>query len=555
VLLTIDGSRARSISPLGYRSRGSRSNRAVEPRFATVRSSDATAHASDGKIASTGVVRWGMDIALSSTAVDADPRRRAALTLSLAIAAGAATQALFWRTGLGLNFWIWDVCSVAGSVLAFQRGAIPRAAWGAIVAASLLGFFVVRYESSWTLVIAVPSTLALLAALPLLLARRSSLDELSRVPADLLASLVRTPRAIVIAARLPGVAGEGAPPGLVRGLTRGLLLGLPTAALFTLLLATDADFARSLVRVREELGDAVLFCGWSALTAIGYLVTHTLHGNRDAEARVDATLGPYRRHGESAAASVVRRRLGVSVITWAMVVGQVTLVFGLFVAANLRHLFGGHALVRAPGSLTYATYLHAGFYEVLFATVLSVCLVVIGHTLLERNAPEARSPVPGGLLLASLEGALLVLTGITVASCWQRLGIYEDAYGASHLRLGVAFIEVAILGVVLLTFGKVVARGWTGHAGAVLGFAVVMSVVASGFNADAYVGKTNLDRARAGKALDVEYLASLSADARGVFTHPYVLADPGLAARLEARYCTVRTASWRSFRGMGRCTR
>jgi hypothetical protein len=237
-----------------------------------------------------------------------------------------------------------------------------------------------------------------------------------------------------------------------------------------------------------------------------------------------------------------------------MVIGQVTLVFGLFVAANLRHLFGGDALVRAPGSLTYATYLHAGFYEVLFATALSVCLVVVGHALLARGAAEPRSSVPGGFLLTSLEGSLLLLTGITVASCWQRLGIYEDAYGASHLRLGVAFVEVAILGVVLLTFVKVVARRWTGHGGAVLGFAVVTAIIASGFNADAYVGRTNLDRARAGKPLDVDYLTSLSPDARSVLAHPFVQEHPEIAAQLEARFCAPRHASWRSFRGTGRCS-
>jgi hypothetical protein len=212
--------------------------------------------------------------------------------------------------------------------------------------------------------------------------------------------------------------------------------------------------------------------------------------------------------------------------------------------------------VRAPGSLTYARYLHAGFYEVLFATMLSVCLVVVGHRLLRSPGDRASSaPVPGGRVLSSLEGALLVLTGITVASCWQRLGVYEDAYGASHLRLGVAFIEVAILGIVLLTLGKVVMRRWTGHAGAVLAFGVAIAVVASGFDADSYVARTNLDRASHGKPLDVAYLTSLSGDARHLLDHPFVAAHPELAARLEASFCAPRASSWRSFRGLGRCER
>jgi hypothetical protein len=242
----------------------------------------------------------------------------------------------------------------------------------------------------------------------------------------------------------------------------------------------------------------------------------------------------------------------VSVVTWAMVVAQVSLVFGLFVVANLRHLFGGNALVRERGTMTYATYLHQGFAELLFATVLSVCLVLAGHALLRPRGEEGpRGAVPGGHLLTVLEGTLLVLTGITLASCWQRLRIYEDAYGASHLRLGVAFIELGILGVLALTLAKSVFRAWNGHAGALLAFAAAMCVVASAVNTDAYVAAKNLDRAAEGKWLDADYLASLSRDARAVLDHPYVRATPELAARLQGRFCAPHTEGLRAFRGVG----
>jgi hypothetical protein len=497
-----------------------------------------------------------MDLALTQSTLFSADRRRAVLVLSLGALGGGVTQALFWRTTLGLNFWVWDVCAVVTSVLVFQRGSLRATAWGAMLACVALGFFLVRYESAWTLSIAFPSTLVLLAALPLLLSDRPGLADLSGVPTRMVAALGRAPSAVVETGRLPGVAFAGAPPGLLKAVARGLFVGLPTASVFTFLLASDTDFARSLVRARGQLGDTALFAGWSALTAAAYVVAHFLHAGR-AEAR-DAALSdrPYRTTSLGRAVTAITRRPSVSVVTWAMVIGQVTLVFALFVAANVRHLFGGSALVRAPGSLTYARYLHAGFYEVLFATMLSVCLVVVGHRLLRSPGDRASSaPVPGGRVLSSLEGALLVLTGITVASCWQRLGVYEDAYGASHLRLGVAFIEVAILGIVLLTLGKVVMRRWTGHAGAVLAFGVAIAVVASGFDADSYVARTNLDRASHGKPLDVAYLTSLSGDARHLLDHPFVAAHPELAARLEASFCAPRASSWRSFRGLGRCER
>ena len=87
-------------------------------------------------------------------------------------------------------------------------------------------------------------------------------------------------------------------------------------------------------------------------------------------------------------------------------------------------------------------------------------------------------------------------------------------------------------------------------------FGVALAVVASGFNSRcAYVAKqTNLDRAARGRSLDVEYLASLSGDARAVLDHPFVQGDKELAARLDASFCGPRARDLRARRGLGRCT-
>jgi hypothetical protein len=158
--------------------------------------------------------------------------------------------------------------------------------------------------------------------------------------------------------------------------------------------------------------------------------------------------------------------------------------------------------------------------------------------------------------MASLEGALLALTGITVVSCWQRLGIYVEAYGASRLRLGVAMIELGVLAVLALTLVKVVRRGWTGHAGSMLALFAGLAVVATGINADAYVAGVNLDRAARGKALDIDYLASLSIDARGVLEHPFVQDNAEVRERLAASFAEgCRARDLRARRGWGRCGR
>jgi hypothetical protein len=110
-----------------------------------------------------------------------------------------------------------------------------------------------------------------------------------------------------------------------------------------------------------------------------------------------------------------------------------------------------------------------------------------------------------------------------------------------------------VLGVLALTLVKVLARRWTGHGGAVLALAAVVAVGASAFDADAYVARVNLDRASAGEALDVDYLLSLSGDARAVIGHSYVQERPDLREALEARMCTPRGEGLRAFRGFGHC--
>ncbi len=427
-----------------------------------------------------------------------------------------------------------------------------------MAACVLTSFSVFRYASDWALAIAVPSNLAILATLPILLRDGLTLEELAGLPLRLVGSLARAPAAVRRTVHLPAEALGGPGHTVLRAIGKGLLIGAPTAGVFTLLLSSDPSFGIALARIADRLGEGALFLGCSLVTATGYLLTHGLHARADGDREhrwTDAY--PYRVVGDASIEAGAAPPARITTVTWAMVVGQVALIFGLFVAANRKSLFGGDALVRSPGTVTYAGYLHAGFAQLLVATVLSVCLVLAGHALLapRSRASAGADPVPGGPLLASLEAALLGLTAVTVVSCWQRLQIYVDAYGASRLRLGVALIELAVLAMLVLTLVNVIVRRWTGHAGAVLALFAGLAVLATAINADDYVATTNLDRAAHRRPLDVDYLVSLSSDAEGVIRHPFVRKNPELQSRLEAAF-TARCGNrdLRARRGLGSCS-
>jgi hypothetical protein len=486
-----------------------------------------------------------------------DGRRRAIATLLLAALGGTVTQALFWKTGIGLNFFLWDLAIVGAFLAVFPRGRISTVAWGAASACVLLGFSVVRFASPWTIAIAFPATIAILAALPIVLSESVTLRDIGSVPMRLLVLPGRTRRAAATLASMPRTAaGEhGATAG--RQVMRGLFIGVPTAGLFAALLASDVSFRSAVSRMIAQAGDAALFVALSAISSAVYLVVHALHAPSNdplpAQPGSAPVWVPYRRSGDSVIPSRLPVAARVEASTWVVVVAQVALVFAVFVAANARHLFAGATFVRSPAGSTYAAYLHSGFALLLCATLLSVGLVVLGHALLLPRDALPGQRIPGGVALPSLEATLLVLTGVTLASCWQRLCVYEDAYGASRLRLGVFVIELAVFGLLALTLAKVLFRQWRGYGGATLLLAVGTALLASSFNGDAYIARRNLDRAASGKGLDEAYLASLSVDARSALDHSFVAHDPALSARLRARICAPRGEDWRSIRGIGSC--
>ena len=490
--------------------------------------------------------------ALSSFEVSAP--RRAAFALAGALALGVSTQALFWRAPVGLNFLVWMLLSVAASLVSVRPRRLTPVGLGVVVSAVLLSLAVVRFAGQWTLAIAVPTALALLAVLPAALRDEVELAAAVRLPVDALRALAPDAaiRAVRAALGLPTVA-LGGKHETFKQVLRGLAFGVPITSLFVVLLSADVDFGRFLVRLERRLGEGVSFTAWALITAACALVIHLLYQRPMRDPSREPVRGAYRHHEPEALPSATAGAVAVS--TWLMVVGQVATVFAAFVAVNLRSLFGGDALVRAPGSLTYAKYLHAGFGQLLCASALSVCLVVVGHGLLRpRKAPRASAadPIPGGRLLVTAECALLALTAVTLASCVQRLAIYEDAYGATRLRLGVAFVLLAVLAALALTIVKALRRGWSSYGGALASLVVLLSIVASWFNADAYVARTNLDRAARGKPLDIPYLTSLSADARGVLVHPRVAVDSALERALRDAYCGDRSdRGWRALRGGG----
>jgi hypothetical protein len=211
-----------------------------------------------------------------------------------------------------------------------------------------------------------------------------------------------------------------------------------------------------------------------------------------------------------------------------IVLGALALLFALFVAVQLRYLFGGRDLVQSTLDLTYAQYARRGFFELVAASALLLPVLLIMNWARSREANAT-------LLFQVLALILVALLGVVMASAVERLRIYSDTFGLTELRFYAAafLIWLAAVFVVLVATALRDCVGEFVWASVMLGaLAVVILNVA---NPEALIARTNTSRLEAGRSFDAVYASILGADA-----------VPVLVERLdrlpEADRCTVATA-------------
>ena len=491
----------------------------------------------------------------------AAPRGRAQALLAVT-AVGVIVAALTWRMGDAGPGWVAaDLVLVLALLLGLGRGAPGGAAWLLGASSVWLAFAAARHASDWALVTAFPGSVATLAALALVTARRTAPGRLADVAPTAVAALRELPRGFVDAARAPGRAlGTGARDQVLR-VARGLLLGAPIVALFSVLLAADASFRRAVAALLARSGDGIDLGTWTGAIVGGLLVAYSVLRRIEppavASTQEPPMLPPYRAP-DDAAPAFAPARLGprLAPLTWSVVLAQVSAVFAVYVGANARALVAGHGLLQAPGRWTYASYLHEGFTQVTVAALLAVACVVTGHALLRPRGASSEAParIEGGKTLVALELVLLSLVALTLASCAHRLALYEEMYGYTYLRLGVWLCQLGVAGLLAMTAARCVARAWRGWGSALGWAAVAFTTLGGSLDADGWIASHNADRAAAGRPLDVGYLSTLSEDARSALPALFAVAPHDasvLAASWDSQATGRRAHGWRTLRGAG----
>ncbi len=192
---------------------------------------------------------------------------------------------------------------------------------------------------------------------------------------------------------------------------------------------------------------------------------------------------------------------------WLAPVLVVDAVFVLFLLAQAAVIFGGHDYLERTTGLTYAEYVHQGFGQLTVATALTLLVVWAATRKAPRETPADRAWIRGSL------GLLCVATLVVVASALYRMGLYQDAYGFTRLRLLVDVFEAWLGLLVLATMagGVALRAAWLPRFGLLTGVTALLGLAA--LDPDAWIARQNLDRYAESGEVDWVYLAGLSDDA------------------------------------------
>jgi hypothetical protein len=433
--------------------------------------------------------------------------------------------------GLGWTLWVLALALAAVNVARRRRLNVTReqVAWLGAAVACAVAFSWRDAEE-----LRVANVFGTLVALTMFAMTAAGLPAASILLArlrDVVAAGVYTVRDIIVGAPVLAVGDAELHklPAVRRGASwtalRAILLAAPLVLVFGLLLSRADPVLASIFKLPQINAELVLshvfvagaFTWWSA----GYIR--------------GALLGVARRP----ALPEIPFRLGIAEITTSL--GALIVLFAVFVALQLRWLFGGADVVLATTGLTVAEYARRGFFELVAVAVLVAPVILATRAVIEDEKVVRRH--------RQLSLALITLLAPIMASAALRMKLYVDYFGLTTDRL-YATALMAWLAIVFIAMARTVFRGWSRPFAAmtvVSGFVTLFALNA--INPDQLVARVNIGRSSSERAVDYEYLARLKGDAVPTVVNGLIAASPSpvsckTAQSLRERWQRPRSEAW-----------
>jgi len=421
--------------------------------------------------------------------------------IAAAVVLGIGVDILFHGERLGISFSLWAMLSIAAMLLiAWKQAMLPKHVL--LLPAAILvlsAFTAVRLEPMST-ALNIASVLVLFAVWVRDFRAGQWLDfgwvqliwSVISVPVEALFRPWRT-----LAAVSESLAGENQARKMLLAVLRGLLITIPIVMVFGVLLsAADVIFSDTLENIlswfdwawfRDAIGHVLLIL-FAALFSLGAMVTALTDRpvvNKDS--RLQKVFPPF-----------------IGMIETFILLGAVDALFLLFVSIQFRYFFGGAENISAAG-YTYADYARQGFSELVLVAFLSLGLIL---ALSRWSKRKERKGWFNGLSVL-----LVGEVGVMLVSAFNRLLLYEEAYGFTRLRL---YTHAAILwlGITLAAFLVLLLIERIERTVLLAGIAAVGFILTlDGINVDASIVQRNHLRYLDSGRLDTGYFLELSFDA------------------------------------------
>jgi hypothetical protein len=433
----------------------------------------------------------------------------------LVILLGWSFDFFFWPRVLGINFAIFVALCLGTGTLLLQADGFHlsrRAGLLLIPIAFLAAMTFIRLEPV-TVFLSISMTLFLMGVFALTYRNgewiRYSLVDYVFGYLRLFGSMIARPIGFVaqnrrVSSGEPSTAAQRSAP--VWPILRGIVIALPVIAIFASLLSSaDPVFAKQfesfidLFKI-DYLPEYIFRLVYILIFA--YAIAGTfLHAAQKSDEKMEEK-------------TWVPPFLGFTEST--IVIGSVLILFIAFVIVQFQYFFGGQSNISIEG-YTYSEYARKGFGELVTVAFFSLLLLLGLGAITRRETENQRRTF--SILGITLVGLLIVM----LITAFQRLVLYEAAYGFSRLRtythvfmiwLGVLLVAVVVLEV--LRRERAIGLAMILAA---LGFILSLNAL----NVDAFIVQQNVQReirsttdqafARGRADLDAQYFVDLSDDA------------------------------------------
>lgn len=200
-----------------------------------------------------------------------------------------------------------------------------------------------------------------------------------------------------------------------------------------------------------------------------------------------------------------------------------------------------------PSGYIYSEYAREGFFQLLFANILTFIIILVVTLLVKRNAKGA-IPLSNRLLLT----LLTLCDFLLAASSLYRISLYVETYNLTIERLVAICLVVAMTLALCLLLFKIWLRAFRLTPSLIL-LAIVMVLAYTGLNPDRLVASYNVEAYQQGRAVsqfDLEYLGELSPAAAKPL-EKLMDTDKRHLAKLAIRHIYLRyqntRGTWRNF--------